>query len=65
MKYQIGDLVKYRDDILIITGVVSYKGDPTYAEFYYTYTNITTTIHHLKRGKYTENFLDLMSEKVG
>ena len=65
MKYQKGDLVKYKDDILIITGFVPYKDDLTYAELYYTYTNITTTIHYLKRGKYTEKYLDLMSEKVG
>ena len=60
-----GDLVKYKEDILIITGFGPYESPFTNRYNVYHYINLTTNIARLKQGNYTADYLDKMGEKVG
>jgi hypothetical protein len=65
MKYQKGDLVKYKEDILIITGFGPYESPFTNRYNIYHYINLTTNIARLKQGHYTADYLDKIGQKVG
>jgi hypothetical protein len=60
MKFQKGDLVRYQGCIMIITGIV-----PTSSQLYYTTINLTPNDSVPNKGKYTTEYIDLMSKKIG
>jgi hypothetical protein len=64
MKFQKGNLVKYKDHILLITNFGPYESPFTSRCNFYYYLNLTTTIRRLKQGCYSEEYLDKMGQKV-
>ena len=64
MKFQKGDLVKYEEDILLITDFRPFKSPFTNDYNIYTYINLTTNVESLKRSSYSEPYLDSMAKKI-
>ena len=64
MKFQKGDLVKYEEDILLITDFRPFKSPFTNDYNIYTYINLTTDVESLKHSSYSEPYLDSMAKKI-